>query len=194
MQLLHTPKRMEVVQPGFPGQAADPGVLALGHPSAAGDLRGLGWGHARAHLDARVSRKLHCRGASFSTKRLTDALVLSQFGQLCRFRDRFGCRAHRRALGHRAMSEPTEEIPQTDVLETQDRALDQVVAGGCAEDRDRERTTHARKRVLAFADEHHITVAELHTGEILSVHLIEPDKTYWRNQNREPGRWPSSQN
>jgi hypothetical protein len=24
--------------------------------------------------------------------------------------------------------------------------------------------------------------------------LIEPDKTYWRNQNRQPGRWPSSQN
>jgi Integrase core domain len=55
-------------------------------------------------------------------------------------------------------------------------------------------TTHARKRVLALADDHQITVTELHTGEILSVHLIEPDKTYWRNQNREPGRWPSSPN
>jgi transposase InsO family protein len=54
-------------------------------------------------------------------------------------------------------------------------------------------TTHARRRVLAFADDHHITVAELTTGEILSVHLIEPNKTYWRNQLREPGRWPSSQ-
>jgi transposase InsO family protein len=53
-------------------------------------------------------------------------------------------------------------------------------------------TAHARKRVLALADEHHITVTELTTGEVLSVHLIEPDKTYWRNQNREPGRWPSS--
>jgi transposase InsO family protein len=55
-------------------------------------------------------------------------------------------------------------------------------------------TTHARTRVLAFADEHHVTVADLTTGEILSVHLIEPDKTYWRNQNNEPGRWPSSPN
>jgi len=54
-------------------------------------------------------------------------------------------------------------------------------------------TTHARKRVLAFADEHHITVAELTTGELLSRHLIDPNKTYWRNQMREPGRWPSSQ-
>ena len=54
-------------------------------------------------------------------------------------------------------------------------------------------TEHARKRVLALADEHTITVIELHTGEILSTHLIEPDKTYWRNQTRAPGRWPSSQ-
>jgi transposase InsO family protein len=54
-------------------------------------------------------------------------------------------------------------------------------------------TAHARKRVLALADEHHITVIELHTGEVLSTHKIEPDKTYWRNQNKEPGRWPGSQ-
>ena len=53
-------------------------------------------------------------------------------------------------------------------------------------------TAHARKRVLAFADDHQVTVAELATGEVLSVHLIEPDKTYWRNQNKEPGRWPGS--
>ena len=51
---------------------------------------------------------------------------------------------------------------------------------------------HARKRVLAFADEHQISVADLTTGEVLSVHLIEPDKSYWRNQQRQPGRWPSS--
>lgn len=52
--------------------------------------------------------------------------------------------------------------------------------------------THARKRVLAFADDHQVTVADLTTGEVLSVHQIEPDKTYWRNQNKEPGRWPGS--
>jgi len=55
-------------------------------------------------------------------------------------------------------------------------------------------TAHARKRVLAFADDHRVTVAELNTGEVLSVHLIEPDKTYWRNQSKQPGRWPSSTN
>ena len=30
------------------------------------------------------------------------------------------------------------------------------------------------------------------TGGVLSGHLIEPTKTYWRNQNKEPGRWPGS--
>ena len=54
-------------------------------------------------------------------------------------------------------------------------------------------TKHARKRVLALADEHHITVTDLTTGEVLSIHLIEPEKTYWRNQQREPGRWPDPQ-
>jgi hypothetical protein len=53
---------------------------------------------------------------------------------------------------------------------------------------------HARKRVLAFADDHHVTVVDLTTGEILSLHLIQPDRSYWRNQNKEPGRWPGSQN
>jgi transposase InsO family protein len=42
-------------------------------------------------------------------------------------------------------------------------------------------TKHARKRVLALADERHITVIELTTGEVLSTHQIEPTKTYWRN-------------
>ena len=45
-------------------------------------------------------------------------------------------------------------------------------------------TTHPRKRVLAFADDRHITVADLTTGEVLSTHQIQPDKTYWRNQKQ----------
>jgi transposase InsO family protein len=53
---------------------------------------------------------------------------------------------------------------------------------------------HARKRVLAFADDQRITVVDLTTGEVLSVHLIEPNKSYWRNEMREPGRWPGSNN
>ncbi len=53
-------------------------------------------------------------------------------------------------------------------------------------------TQHARKRVLAFADHTHVTVADLATGEVLSVHLIQPDNSYWPNQNTKPGRWPGS--
>ena len=52
---------------------------------------------------------------------------------------------------------------------------------------------HARKRVLAIADDTTVTVIELATGEILSSHLIEPTKNYWRNTQRAPGRWPETQ-
>jgi transposase InsO family protein len=51
----------------------------------------------------------------------------------------------------------------------------------------------ARRRVLAIVDEQEVTVVALDTGEILSTHLIEPDKGYWRNTRRDPGRWPGSQ-
>lgn len=50
----------------------------------------------------------------------------------------------------------------------------------------------ARRRVLAIVDEQEVTVVALDTGEILSTHLIEPDRRYWRNQRRDPGRWPGS--
>jgi transposase-like protein len=52
---------------------------------------------------------------------------------------------------------------------------------------------HARRRVLAIVDEREVTVVALDTGEVLSSHRIEPDKGYWRNQRRDPGRWPGSQ-
>jgi transposase InsO family protein len=51
---------------------------------------------------------------------------------------------------------------------------------------------HARRRVLAIVDEHEVTVVALDTGEILSSHRIEPTRAYWRNQRRDPGRWPGS--
>jgi len=50
--------------------------------------------------------------------------------------------------------------------------------------------THARTRVLAIADDTTVTVIALETGEILSTHTIDPNKTYWRNTQRTPGRWP----
>jgi transposase InsO family protein len=51
---------------------------------------------------------------------------------------------------------------------------------------------HARRRVLAIVDEHEVTVVALETGEILSTHRIEPERSYWRNRRRDPGRWPGS--
>jgi transposase InsO family protein len=53
---------------------------------------------------------------------------------------------------------------------------------------------HARRRVLAIVDEQEVTLVALDTGEVLSSHLIEPHKGYWRNQRRSPGRWPGPQN
>src|SRR5262249_27011436 len=52
---------------------------------------------------------------------------------------------------------------------------------------------HARRRVLAIVDEQAVTVVALDTGEVLSTHRIEPGRAYWRNQQRDPGRWPGSQ-
>lgn len=53
-------------------------------------------------------------------------------------------------------------------------------------------TKHRGKRVLALGDERTVTVIHLDTGEILSEHRIDPGRSYWRNQQREPGRWPRS--
>ena len=49
---------------------------------------------------------------------------------------------------------------------------------------------HARTRVLAIADDTTVTVIKLETGEILSTHQIQPTKSYWRNTQKDPGRWP----
>jgi transposase InsO family protein len=51
---------------------------------------------------------------------------------------------------------------------------------------------HAGKRVLAIADDTTVTVIELHTGEVLSTNTIDPTKTYWRNTQKAPGRWPEA--
>ena len=52
------------------------------------------------------------------------------------------------------------------------------------------RAEHGRKRVIMIADETTVTVTHLETGEVLSEHLIEPEKNYWRDQRKSPGRWP----
>ena len=50
---------------------------------------------------------------------------------------------------------------------------------------------HTGKTVLILTDNTHATVTDQATGEILGTYLIEPDKNYWRNQMKKPGRWPS---
>jgi len=49
---------------------------------------------------------------------------------------------------------------------------------------------HTGKRILAIADETTIPVIRLETGEILSEHRIDPNRGYWRDQLKPPGRWP----
>lgn len=51
---------------------------------------------------------------------------------------------------------------------------------------------HRGTRILAIADDTTVTVIHLETSEILSTHTIEPDKAYWRNTQRAPGRWPGA--
>ncbi|WP_344752181.1 hypothetical protein [Gryllotalpicola koreensis] len=51
---------------------------------------------------------------------------------------------------------------------------------------------HAGRRAIALADEHEITVIDLPTGEVLSTHPIQPNKSYWPRQSKEPGQRPGS--
>ncbi|WP_375384204.1 hypothetical protein [uncultured Microbacterium sp.] len=51
---------------------------------------------------------------------------------------------------------------------------------------------HRKKRVILIADETTVTVVHLTTGEILATNTINPDRSYWRNTQKEPGRWPGS--
>ncbi len=50
--------------------------------------------------------------------------------------------------------------------------------------------SNAQRRVLAITDQTSVTVIDLSTGEVLSTHTIDPDRSYWRNQQKRPGRWP----
>ena len=51
---------------------------------------------------------------------------------------------------------------------------------------------HREKRCILIADDATVTVVHLDTGEVLATNQIDPARTYWRNQQREPGRWPGS--
>ncbi|WP_431800390.1 IS481 family transposase [Microbacterium kunmingense] len=51
---------------------------------------------------------------------------------------------------------------------------------------------HRGKRCILIADDTTVTVIHLDTGEILATNTIDPARTYWRNNEKEPGRWPDS--
>lgn len=52
--------------------------------------------------------------------------------------------------------------------------------------------THRGTPVLILIDQTTTTVIHRTTGEILATNTIDPTRTYWRNNEREPGRWPGS--
>ena len=48
--------------------------------------------------------------------------------------------------------------------------------------------SNPHRRVLAITDQTTITFINRTTGEV--PHTIDPDRSYWRNQQKSPGRWP----
>jgi transposase InsO family protein len=52
------------------------------------------------------------------------------------------------------------------------------------------RAENTNKRVLLLIDDTTVTVTELATGEVLSQHLINPDRGYWPDTLKPAGRWP----
>ena len=53
--------------------------------------------------------------------------------------------------------------------------------------------THRHTPVLILVDKTSVTITNEQTGELLSQHQIDENKSYWRNQLRPPGRWPTEQ-
>jgi len=51
---------------------------------------------------------------------------------------------------------------------------------------------HRGTPVLVLIDQTTTTVIDRTTGEILATNTINPTRTYWPNNDQEPGRWPGS--
>ncbi|WP_310777088.1 IS481 family transposase [Mycobacterium sp. Z3061] len=51
---------------------------------------------------------------------------------------------------------------------------------------------HAHTPVLILITDPTVTVISKTGYHILSSHTIDPDHNYWRNQNKNPGRWPGN--
>lgn len=130
------------------------------------------------------------------------ATVSDLQAQLDQFRDLYNHERPHRELGRTTPATTYAALPKTAPADLSSPShyrlrYDRVSADGKVSIRRAGRMHHlglgvnnARKRVLAIADDTTITVIELHTGEILSTHHIDPARSYWRNQQRSPGRWP----
>ena len=55
-------------------------------------------------------------------------------------------------------------------------------------------TAHNGKAVVILVTDTQITVIDRTTRQTLATNTIDPTRTYWRNNEREPGRWPGSRN
>ena len=52
--------------------------------------------------------------------------------------------------------------------------------------------THAATPVLILVTATTVTVISKNHHHVLSSHHIDPDRNYWRNQTKNPGRWPGN--
>jgi hypothetical protein len=48
-----------------------------------------------------------------------------------------------------------------------------------------------RLAVTILIDADNVTVTHRDTASVLSEHTIDLDRSYWRNQHKQPGRWPA---
>ena len=49
---------------------------------------------------------------------------------------------------------------------------------------------HAGTKVLILVTTTTVNVVTQHTNQLIASHHIDPDRNYWRNQQKRPGRWP----
>lgn len=49
---------------------------------------------------------------------------------------------------------------------------------------------HAGTRILAIIDDHTVTITRIDTAEIIAINTIDPERGYWPNTMKAPGRWP----
>ena len=51
-------------------------------------------------------------------------------------------------------------------------------------------SAHAGTKDLILVTATTVTVLATPSYELIATHHIDPDRNYWRNQQKRPGRWP----